>query len=110
MQSKYINLRNFLQEGYTTTFILGARGVGKTVNAFLTMIDEFKKTGRKGVYLRRYDTEIDTASINFKLINQLSDTEITRDNVELDGVRTDVILVDDEPAIYMCSLSTAWEI
>lgn len=107
MGSKYINLRNFLQESYTTTFLLGARGVGKTVNAFLTMIDEFKATGRKGVYLRRYDTEIETASINFKLIGQLSESEITRDYVELDGVRTDVILVDDEPAIYMCSLSTA---
>lgn len=40
-QSKYINIADFINDGFATTFILGARGVGKTIGAFVYMINNF---------------------------------------------------------------------
>lgn len=104
-ETKYIDLKKFIQDEYATTFILGARGVGKTINAFVYMIENFKRDKKLGIYLRRYLTEIETSAIDFKLIGTLTDTEITREKININGVMYDMILVDGEPCIYMLALS-----
>lgn len=86
---------------------LNARGTGKTINTFLTAIKEFNETGKKSIYMRRYDTEIETSSIDFNLVSELTGCDITREKYKMDGVTTDMILVDDKPAIYMLALSVA---
>lgn len=106
--SKYINLRNFIQDEYKTTFILGARGTGKTINAFKMMIEDFKNTGERGIYMRRFITEIEKTAINLDLLKELTDTkDLTRDFIEVDGSKMDMLLVDGEPAIYMLALRQA---
>lgn len=106
-QDKYIQLRKFTQDAFPWLFILGARGTGKTINTFLTAIKEFNETGKKSIYMRRYDTEIETSSIDFNLVSELTGCDITREKYKMDGVITDMILVDDKPAIYMLALSGA---
>lgn len=106
-EKKYINIMDFMQKEYPLTFILGARSVGKTISAFTTLIKHFKETGERGVYIRRYDTEIETSAINLSLLGQLTGSEINRGKVKVNGVATDMIMVDGEPAIYMLALSVA---
>lgn len=106
-QSKFINLNDFISDNYATTFILGARGVGKTIGAFLLMINNFVNHNTKGVYMRRYNTEIETTAIDLSLLSELSNHKISRDKVDVNGVTTDMILVDNKPAIYMVALSVA---
>lgn len=105
-QSKYINIADFINDGFATTFILGARGVGKTIGAFVYMINQFKETGAKGIYLRRYQIEVEKAGIDAGLLSELTGSEITRETIEIEAVAYDFILVDGEPAIYMLALNT----
>lgn len=105
-RSKYINIADFINDGFATTFILGARGVGKTIGAFVYMINQFKENGSKGIYLRRYQIEVEKAGIDAGLLSELTGSEITRETIEIESVDYDFILVDGEPAIYMLALNT----
>ena len=106
-QSKYINLPDFMSKGYSTTFLLGARGVGKTIGAFKMAINRFLETGELTIYMRRYLTEIETSAIDLALLSKITGHKITRDTVELNGVSTDMILCDDKPCVYLLALSVA---
>ena len=106
-RSKYINLPDFMQKEFPWLFIVGSRGCGKSINIFVTAINEFKKSGRRSIYLRRFDTEIERTAIDLSLIGSLTNTEVAREKVKINGVNTDVITVDEEPAIYMIALSVA---
>ena len=108
-QEKYINLNNFIDEKHRFTFILGARGVGKTINTFVTAINRYKKDKAKSIYLRRYQVEVDTVGIDIPLLSQLTKSDITREKVYMEGAveKMDMVLVDGEPAIYMIGLSTS---
>lgn len=70
--NKYININNFIQKEYPTTFIIGARGVGKTVQSFVTEIKRCYKNDKKFIYLRRYQTEIETLGIPLQLLSDLT--------------------------------------
>lgn len=96
-----------MQDSYPWTFIVGSRSCGKTISGFVTMINEFLETGKRGIYLRRYDTEIERTAIDMGLIGSLTGTEVAREKVKINGVFTDVITVNEEPAIYMIALSVA---
>ena len=58
MQNKYFDITNFYDSNYPTTFVLGARGVGKTVSSLAWLIKKSYKDKTKFVYLRRYQVEI----------------------------------------------------
>ena len=68
---KYINPADFQQDRYPVTFIIGARGVGKTIGALKDKLLKNYENKTMFIYLRRFQTEIDTASFNFTLISQL---------------------------------------
>lgn len=78
-----------------------------TISGFVSMINEFLETGKRGIYMRRYDTEIERTAIDMNLIGKLTGTEVAREKVKINGVFTDVITVNEEPAIYMIALSVA---
>lgn len=78
-----------------------------TISSFTEAIKTFKKTGKRSIYMRRFDTEIERTAIDLSLIGSLTNTEVAREKVKINGVNTDVITVDGEPAIYMIALSVA---
>lgn len=88
-------------------FVLGERGVGKSYGAIVRAVKNFLKDGSQFVYLRRYNTELDTAVPKF--------FDALIENDEFDGVELKVIksrnmskfLVDGEVAGYAIALSTA---
>ena len=46
-------------------FVISERGVGKTFNSKVSVLNKFLKTGEQFVYVRRYKTEMDSALNNF---------------------------------------------
>lgn len=84
MSSKYINVMDFVDNNYQTTFILGARGVGKTISSFVEAIKHCYENDQTFVYMRRYDTEIESLGLNLPLISKLSgynvNVEVVKDN------------------------------
>lgn len=106
-KSKFINVKDFMQDEYPWTFIVGARSVGKTVSTFTTMINTYKETGKMSIYMRRYDTEIENTAVDLGLLERLTGTELARDRVKINGIFTDCITVNGDPAIYMIALSVS---
>lgn len=78
-----------------------------TISSFVSLIEEFKETGKMGIYMRRYDTEIENTAVDLGLLERLTGTKLQRDRVKINGVFTDCITVDEQPAIYMIALSVA---
>lgn len=60
------------------SFVIGARGVGKTYGAKKTVIKRFLKSGDQFVYLRRYETEMPAA----EMINFFDDVSVEFPDVE----------------------------
>lgn len=78
-----------------------------TISSFVSLIEEFKETGKMGIYMRRYDTEIENTAVDLGLLERLTGTKLQRERVKINGVFTDCITVDGDPAIYMIALSVA---
>lgn len=92
MSKKYLDITDFLQPDYATTFIIGARGVGKTISSFVSEIKYCYEKDLKFIYLRRYQTEIDTLGLNLRLISKLTGLSVSIDEVKDDtGRRTKMI-------------------
>ena len=105
---KYINPADFQQERYPVTFIIGARGVGKTIGALKDKLLKNYENKTMFIYLRRYQTEIDTASFNLTLLSQLIGHVVSRNVAEdRNGRKFESLLVDNVPVCYLLSLSTA---
>ena len=66
----YLNMRGIAQEGYPFTFIVSARGWGKTYGA----LDDVKENDIRFMYMRRTQTQIDLCMVDdfspFKTLNQ----------------------------------------
>lgn len=106
--SKYIDINQFLADDYATTFIVGARGVGKTVNALVYAIKKAYDENKKFIYLRRYQTEIDTLGLNLPLLSKLTGHKIVMEQVPDDSGRTSLMLTaDKKPVGYLLALSVA---
>lgn len=75
-KSKYINVLDFMQPEYQTTYIVGARGVGKTISSIAESIKHCYENDQKFVYLRRRQTEIDNLGLNLKLLSDLTGCDI----------------------------------
>lgn len=107
-QSKFIKVSDFQQPEYPVTFIIGARGVGKTVSALASKLKANYDQGTTFIYLRRYQSEIETAAFNLELIGKLIGHQITRDfYTDKNGKRAEFLFVDSSPVCYLLSLSTA---
>ena len=105
---KYINPADFQQDRYPVTFIIGARGVGKTIGALKDKLLKNYENKTMFIYLRRYQTEIDTASFNLKLLSELIGHVVSRNVAEdRNGRKFESLLVDNVPVCYLLSLSTA---
>lgn len=107
-QAKYLNVFDFIQPEYNVTFIIGARGVGKTISSLSQMIKKYGDIDRKIIYMRRYETEIETSSFDLDLISKLSGHEVTRQKVATDnGTMVDALLCDGQLKVYLLALSVA---
>lgn len=63
----YYNYNNLLSRNAMLNFIIGERGVGKTLNAIRYCVSDYIKNNHQFIYIRRYKTELDkTASAFFK--------------------------------------------
>lgn len=108
MADKFIDVSQFLADGYATTFIVGARGVGKTVSSLVYAIKKAYEANEKFIYLRRYQTEIDTLGLNLKLLSDLSGHKVAMEQVPDDSGRTSFMLTaDSKPVGYLLALSVA---
>lgn len=107
-QQKFINVEQFEQEEYPVTFIIGARGVGKTISSLSQKLKSNWKNHTMFIYLRRYQSEIETASFNLALLSKLVGHTVTRDwATDKNGKKVDCLLVDNNVVCYLLALSTA---
>lgn len=61
----YYNYESLLSRNALLNFVIGERGVGKTYGAKKYCVKDFIKNGNQFIYLRRYNTELDTACDTF---------------------------------------------
>lgn len=107
-QQKFINVEQFEQAEYPVTFIIGARGVGKTISSLSQKLKSNWKNHTMFIYLRRYQSEIETASFNLSLLSKLVGHTVTRDwSTDKNGKKVDCLLVDNTVVCYLLALSTA---
>lgn len=65
MKNIYYNYDRLFSYDFLWAFVIGERGVGKSMNAKIAMLKKYLKTGEQFIYLRRYKTELDTALATF---------------------------------------------
>lgn len=65
MKNIYYNYDRLFSYNFLIAFVIGERGVGKSFNAKVAMLNKFLKTGEQFIYIRRYKTELDTALATF---------------------------------------------
>lgn len=104
----YINIESFLSPKYPVTFVIGARGVGKTIGALKTYIAKCYKAGTYFIYLRRFQTEIDDLALPISLLSDLTGFEITVANDK--QLKRVTVYADGKPVGYLQALSTAGKI
>lgn len=84
------------------TILVGGRGIGKTYQVKKRIISEYKKTGRRFLYVRRYPEELRVCSDLFNDINRDYNT-----NIEYKRGR---FFMDGEDIGQTCALSRAQDI
>lgn len=106
--SKYIKPSKFEDHKFPVTFIVGARGVGKTINSLAENLKRCYEAKTMFIYLRRYQTEIDTLGLNLQLLSDLIKCDVTIDLYKDDSGRVvKVLMVNDVPTAYLLALSVA---
>lgn len=61
----YYNFDKLFGFPFLLAFVIGERGVGKSFNAKVAVINKFLKSGEQFIYLRRYKTELDSSLVTF---------------------------------------------
>lgn len=61
----YYNFDKLLSYNAFLNFVVSERGVGKTFNSKVMVLNRFLKKGEEFIYLRRYKTELDSALATF---------------------------------------------
>lgn len=108
MASKYFNISDFINDDYSTTFILGARGVGKTISSLSYYIKRCYNNSTKFIYLRRYQSEIDTLGFNLALLSKLTGLKVEQESAKDDSGRVStMITANGNPVGYLLALSVA---
>lgn len=88
-------------------FVLGERGVGKSYGAVCKAIRNYLKNGKQFVYLRRYQTELDTAVPKF-FDAVIENEEFPEHELTIKtSQKMSHFLVDGEVAGYAVALSTS---
>lgn len=106
--SKYFQISDFMDESYSTLFVLGARGVGKTVSTLTYYIKHCYGSHQKFIYLRRYQSEIDTLGFNFQLFSDITGLDVTQEVVKDDTGRKALMITANGQAVgYLLALSVA---
>lgn len=86
-------------------FIIGERGVGKSFNLKVYLLNRYKKKKRKFIYLRRYDTELQKSLKKNEFFEDIkNDPTIINDKLYIKGER---IYINDELCGYVIPLSKA---
>ena len=83
--------------------VLSNRGGGKTFCMTRWAIDDFKKTGRQCVWVRRYQTEVDEMLTNAKFFDAVREY-YPNDELTIDG---NLGKVNGHVAVYFVALSTS---
>ena len=73
--SIYYNYNRVMSYNAFINIIIGERGVGKSYGIKKWAIEHFKKTGRKFIYLRRYETELKKLYKDNKFFKDISSDE-----------------------------------
>lgn len=95
----YYNILDAKSHNCLFNFILGSRGCGKSYSAKEMVVKNYTKNDKKFLYVRRYSTELKTASTYF--------ADVARDN-ELDiAYSHGQFLLDKKPFGYTIALSKA---
>lgn len=63
--SFYYNFDKLFSYPFLLAFVIGERGVGKSFNSKVAVLNKWLKNGEEFVYVRRYKTELDSALNNF---------------------------------------------
>lgn len=61
----YYNFDKLFSYPFLIAMVIGERGVGKSFNAKVAVLNRFLKTGEQFIYLRRYKTELDSSLMSF---------------------------------------------
>ena len=107
MSNFYYNFDKLFSYNFLIAFVLGERGVGKTLNSKLAVLKKFIRNGEQFIYLRRYKTELDTSLATFwndlQANGYFEDLHLT---VKKSKMLTE-LLCDGEVCGYAVPLSTA---
>lgn len=102
MKNGYVNMRDIIHSAYTFIFAVGARAIGKSYNTWETIIDDSLETGKKFIYLRITEDEIDTVCTAES--NPIDDVAKYRGRTELKKINKHMVGVYlDEKLIGICS-------
>lgn len=102
-ESIYYNIAGLLSQRCVFNFVIGNRGGGKTYGGKKLVIGRFKRKGAQFVWVRRYQTEIDTLSDFWADIrNAYPDDELTQKGNQL--------YINGELAGYLIALSTSMQL
>lgn len=107
MKNIYYNYDRLFSYDFLIAFVIGERGVGKSFNAKVAMLNKFLKSGEQFLYVRRYKTELDTALSTFW--NDIQDNGYFEDhrlNVRKSKMLTE-LKCDGKVCGYAVPLSTA---
>lgn len=107
-ESKYININDFIDNKYKWLFVIGARGVGKTVNSIAWAVKKAYQSHQKFIYLRRYQTEIDTLGLNLSLLSKITGLKVELDRQKDDSGRFSTMITANGVGVgYLIALSVA---
>ena len=106
----WLNMRGIREMESPFIFLVGARGIGKTYGGCLDLMENFKETGKKFIYMRRTDSQVDyVASAEGNPFNEInrdtgSNVIIRKVNKKLKGFYLDPDAT--EPMGLIMALST----
>lgn len=97
--SNWLNYNSIDGHNCLFNMIVGARNVGKTFGFKQKSINDFLKNGKKFIYMRRYDTELNDFNLYW------ADIAYKYPDHEFD-IKGKIALIDKEEAGYAVNLST----
>lgn len=88
MYGKFFSPEQILSYGRPWMFVVGSRSIGKTTGLGLEMLDNYRKTGKKLIYVRRTDKELQRTYKTYfddsaKIIGDYTDLHIS--DIKTDG-------------------------
>lgn len=96
----FYNIAGLLSQRCVLNFVIGNRGGGKSFSGKRLCINRYKKTGAQFVWVRRYQTEIDTLSDFFADIKNM----YPDDELKVEG---NTCYINGEPFGWLIALTTS---